>query len=149
MGSIQRLSSLAQGLGFAIPINTAKRIETQLIAHGKVEHTYVGIEMVKLSPEVKQAINSDPNSGLTVEADKGVLIAKVLPNSPAAKAGLRSGDIIQKIDGQVLTDSKSVQELVDNKSVGSNLQLELRCQGKNLNLSLQTEALPTTTQQVK
>jgi Do/DeqQ family serine protease len=139
----------AQGIGFAIPINTAKRIETQLIAHGKVEHAYVGIEMLTLSPEIKQAINSNPNSGLTVEADRGVLIAKVLPDSPAAKAGLRSGDVIQKIDGQVITDSKSVQELVDNKPVGSHLQLELRRQGQTLNLSLQTEALPANAQQVK
>jgi Do/DeqQ family serine protease len=133
----------AQGIGFAIPINTVKRIANQLIAHGKVEHAYVGIEMVTLSPEVKQAINSNPNSGLTVETDKGVLIAKVLPNSPAAKAGLRSGDIIQKIDGQEVTDSKTVQELVDTKPVGSHLQLQLRRQGQTLNLSVKTEALPT------
>jgi len=139
----------AQGIGFAIPINTAKRIATQLIDHGKVEHAYVGIEMVTLSPQVKQAINSNPNSSLTVEADQGVLIAKVLPNSPAAKAGLRSGDIIQKIDGQVINDSRSVQELVDSKPVGSNLQLDVRRQGQALNLSVQTEALPTNTQQVK
>ncbi len=132
----------AQGIGFAIPINTAKRIANQLIAHGKVEHAYVGIEMVTLSPEVKQAINSNPNSGLTVETDKGVLIAKVLPDSPAAKAGLRSGDVIQKIDGQTVTDSKTVQELVDTKPVGSNLQLQLLRQGQTLNLSVQTEALP-------
>ncbi len=139
----------AQGIGFAIPINTAKRIATQLIDHGKVEHAYVGIEMVTLSPQVKQAINSNPNTSLTVEADKGVLIAKVLPDSPAAKAGLRSGDIIQKIDGQVINDSKSVQELVDSKPVGSNLQLEVRRQGQILNLSVKTEALPTNTRQVR
>jgi Do/DeqQ family serine protease len=136
----------AQGIGFAIPINTAKRIANQLIAHGKVEHAYVGIEMVTLNPEVKQAINSNPNSGLTVETDKGVLIAKVQSNSPAAKAGLRSGDIIQKIDGQVITDARTVQELVDSKSVGSNLLLEVSRQGQTLNLSVQTEALPTNTQ---
>jgi Do/DeqQ family serine protease len=133
----------AQGIGFAIPINTANRIATQLIAHGKVEHTYVGIEMVTLTPEVKQAINSNPNSGLTLEADKGVLIAKVLPDSPAALAGLRAGDIIQKIDAQVVTDSISVQKLVDSKPVGSKLQLELSRQGQTLNLSIQTAALPS------
>jgi Do/DeqQ family serine protease len=137
----------AQGIGFAIPINTAKLIATQLIANGKAEHAYIGVEMLTLSPEIKQAINSDPNSGLTVQADNGVLIAKVLPDSPAAKAGLKSGDIIQKIDGQAVTDSASVQELVDRKSVGSNLQLQVSRQGQTLNLSVQTEVLPANTQQ--
>ncbi|MBO3458369.1 trypsin-like peptidase domain-containing protein [Aetokthonos hydrillicola Thurmond2011] len=137
----------AQGIGFAIPINTAKRIANQLIANGKVEHAYVGIEMVTLTPQVEKAINSDPNSGLTVQLDRGVLIARVLPNSPAASSGLRSGDVIQKIDGQTITDSRKVQELVDSKSVGSNLQLQLNRTGQILNLSLQTAPLPANTQQ--
>jgi Do/DeqQ family serine protease len=132
----------AQGIGFAIPINTAKRIANQLIAHGKVSHSYMGVEMVTLTPEIKQAINSNPESGLRLETDKGVLVAKVLPDSPAAKAGVRSGDIIQKIDGQEVTDSRTVQELVDTKPVGSDLQLGLRRQGQNLNLSVRTEQLP-------
>jgi S1-C subfamily serine protease len=90
----------AQGLGFAIPINTAERIANQLVAKGKVEHPFLGIQMVTLTPELKQNINSNPNAGLNVDEDQGVLIAKVMPNSPAAKAGLRAGDVIQKINGQ-------------------------------------------------
>ncbi|MHC5726060.1 MAG: HhoA/HhoB/HtrA family serine endopeptidase, partial [Nostoc sp.] len=68
----------AQGLGFAIPINTAQRISSQLIATGKVEHAYLGIQMVGLTPQLKQNINSDPNSGLSVTEDKGVLVVKVV-----------------------------------------------------------------------
>jgi Do/DeqQ family serine protease len=136
----------AQGLGFAIPINTAQRISTQLIATGKVQHPYLGIQMVGLTPELKQNINSDPNSGLSVNEDKGVLVVKVVPNSPAAKAGIRAGDVIQKLNGQAITDAASVQRVVENSQVGGDLRLELRRNGQNLNLAVQPGSFPTRTQ---
>jgi Do/DeqQ family serine protease len=131
----------AQGLGFAIPINTAQRISNQLIANGKVEHPYLGIQMVELTPELKQNINSDPNSGLTVDEDSGVLVVKVLPDSPAAKAGLRAGDVIHKINGQNVTSAESVQQGVENSSVGSEMRLEVHRQGQNFNLAVRPGTL--------
>ncbi|MEH1909649.1 MAG: HhoA/HhoB/HtrA family serine endopeptidase [Nostoc sp.] len=136
----------AQGLGFAIPINTAQRISSQLIATGKVEHPYLGIQMVGLTPQLKQNINSDPNSGLSVNEDKGVLVVKVVPNSPAAKAGIRAGDVIQKLGGQAVTDASSVQKVVENSQVGSDLRMELRRNGQNLNIAVQPGAFPTQVQ---
>ncbi|MEH2175557.1 HhoA/HhoB/HtrA family serine endopeptidase [Nostoc sp.] len=136
----------AQGLGFAIPINTAQRISSQLIATGKVEHPYLGIQMVGLTPQLKQNINSDPNSGLSVNEDKGVLVVKVVPNSPAAKAGIRAGDVIQTLGGQPVTDASSVQRAVENSQVGSDLRMELRRNGQNLNIAVQPGAFPTQTQ---
>ncbi|MEB3337264.1 MAG: HhoA/HhoB/HtrA family serine endopeptidase [Leptolyngbyaceae bacterium] len=132
----------AQGISFAIPINTAKRIADQLITSGKVEHSYLGVEMVTLTPEVKRIINSSPNSNLQVQADQGVLIAQVLPNSPAASAGLQPGDIVQRVKGQAVTEAREVQQLVDSSPVGSTLPIELRRQGQTLTLNVQTEALP-------
>ncbi|MBG1241323.1 HhoA/HhoB/HtrA family serine endopeptidase [Nostoc sp. NZL] len=136
----------AQGLGFAIPINTAQRISSQLIATGKVEHPYLGIQMVGLTPQLKQNINSDPNSGLNVNEDKGVLVVKVVPNSPAAKAGIRAGDVIQKLGGQSVTDASSVQKAVENSQVGGDLRMELRRNGQNLNIAVQPGAFPTQVQ---
>jgi S1-C subfamily serine protease len=136
----------AQGLGFAIPINTAQRISSQLIATGKVQHPYLGIQMVGLTPQLKQSINSDPNSGLSVNEDKGVLVVKVMPNSPAAKAGIRAGDVIQKLGGQSVTDASSVQKAVENSQVGGNLSLELRRNGQNVNLAVQPGAFPNQVQ---
>ncbi|MGE5657780.1 MAG: HhoA/HhoB/HtrA family serine endopeptidase [Actinomycetota bacterium] len=133
----------AQGLGFAIPINTAQRIAAQLVAKGKVEHPYLGIQMVAITPEIKQEINSNPNSGLTVNEDRGVLIVKVLPNSPAAKAGLRAGDVIGKINGQAVSDSNAVQQVVEGAQVGRSLQIEVRRNGQSLNLAVQPGAFPT------
>lgn len=131
----------AQGLGFAIPINTAQRISQQLIAKGKVEHAYLGIQMAELTPELKQNINSDPNSGLTVDQDSGVLVIKVMPNSPAAKAGLRAGDVIHKIDGQAVKSANAVQQAVENSSVGQQMRIGLHRNGQNINLAVRPGAL--------
>ncbi|WP_250125422.1 HhoA/HhoB/HtrA family serine endopeptidase [Chroococcidiopsis sp. CCMEE 29] len=131
----------AQGLGFAIPINTAQRIAEQLVAKGKVEHAYLGIQMVALTPELKQDINNDPNSGLTVGEDRGVLIVKVMPDSPAAKAGLRAGDVIHQINGQSVTSADSVQQAVENSSVGGSLPLEVRRNGQDFNVAVRPGAL--------
>ncbi|OKH20938.1 HhoA/HhoB/HtrA family serine endopeptidase [Chroogloeocystis siderophila] len=133
----------AQGLGFAIPINTAQRISSQLIAQGRVEHPYVGVQMVAITPELRQEINSDPNNGITITEDRGVLIVRVLPNSPAARAGLRAGDVIRRINGQDATTAEVVQRAVENTRVGEQLQLEVRRGGRNVNLALNTGAFPT------
>ncbi|WP_427160715.1 HhoA/HhoB/HtrA family serine endopeptidase [Aliinostoc sp. HNIBRCY26] len=133
----------AQGLGFAIPIKTVERISNQLIATGKVEHPYLGIQMVGLTPQIKENINSDPDSNLSVDEDQGVLVVKVMPGSPAAQAGIRAGDVIQKLNGQSITDANSIQRAVENSRVGGQLQLELKRQGRNLNLAVRPGAFPT------
>ncbi|HBB31996.1 MAG TPA: serine protease [Cyanobacteria bacterium UBA8803] len=137
----------AQGLGFAIPINTAQRIANQLIAHGKAEHPFLGIQMVTLTPELKQNINSNPNSGLTVDEDQGVLIAKVMRNSPADRAGLRAGDVIQKINGEAVKNAEDVQKAVEDTQVGNTLQMELRRDRKGVQVTVQPGAIPTRQQQ--
>jgi S1-C subfamily serine protease len=132
----------AQGLGFAIPINTAQRIANELIANGKVEHPYLGIQMVTLTPQLKENINNNPNAGLTVNEDSGVLIAKVEPGSPAAKAGLRAGDIIHKVNGQPVNKAEDIQKAVEGSQVGSNLQIELRREQRDINVAVKPGAFP-------
>jgi Do/DeqQ family serine protease len=139
----------AQDIGFAIPINTARRIADQLIAKGRIEHPYLGILMVTLTPDVKQTINNNPNSGLSVTADQGVLIAKVMPNSPAAKAGVRAGDVIDRINGQPVKTADEVQQKVELSGVDSNLHLQVQRNGQPLNLTVHTTQLPTQKQQAK
>lgn len=132
----------AQGIGFAIPINTVDRIANQLATDGKVDHAYLGVQMLTLSPQVKQEINSNPNSGLSVDAEQGILVIKVVPDSPAAKAGLRSGDVIDQVNGQNLTDAESLQQLVEASQVGSNLQIGLKRNGQSITVDVQTESIP-------
>lgn len=72
----------AQGLGFAIPIETAQRIATQLFAKGRAEHPYLGIHMVTLNDRSKAEINSYSQFEFKVNENKGVLIVRVIPDSP-------------------------------------------------------------------
>jgi Do/DeqQ family serine protease len=131
----------AQGIGFAIPINTAQRIAQQLIATGKADHRYLGIQMVELTPNIKQQLNQDPNSGISVNEDQGILVVRVMPNSPAAKAGLRAGDVIQSLNGQTVKDSQVVQDTVERSKQGESIQLQVRRQGRTLDLAVQPGAL--------
>ena len=133
----------AQGLGFAIPINTARRIANQIISKGRVTHPYLGIRMTSLSPELKKRLNQDRSSRIRVQDDTGVLVFEVMPNSPAARAGLKPGDVIKKINGDTITKASQVQQKVDATSVGSNLQIEIRRANRIGVVNVQTAALPT------
>jgi Do/DeqQ family serine protease len=126
----------AQGLGFAIPVNTVERIAEELIANGKVKHAYLGIQMVTLTPEVKEQLNNNPNSGLFVNEEEGVLIMRVMPGSPADNAGLRAGDVIQQINKQPVKDADDVQQAVIQERVGNQLQLGLRRNGEPLSIQV-------------
>lgn len=132
----------AQGLGFAIPINTAQRIAEQLIATGKVEHPFLGIQMATLTPELKQNINTSNEVPFQVEDDKGVLIIEVMPNSPAAKAGLRAGDVVLKAGDREINKSEEVQEVVEGTAIGSDLPLEVRRNGETVSITVQPGAMP-------
>jgi Do/DeqQ family serine protease len=134
-----------QGLGFAIPINTAQRIATQLIATGKVEHPFLGIQMVNLTPELKQQINSDPSANLKIDVDKGTLIARIVRNSPAAKAGMKSGDVIQSVNGKAVKSSNEVQQAIELTKIGSSVQVQVRRNGQNVSLDVTPIATPALT----
>ncbi len=140
IGMNTAIISGAQGLGFAIPIHKAQKIAQQLIATGRAEHAYLGIEMITLSPEVKRGLDS--NLGFPITSDDGILIVNVVPGSPAEQSGLQPGDVIQKIDNQSVRKSEKVQQLVQNKMVGSVLQVEVERQGQMIILNVVTGNLP-------
>ncbi len=115
----------AQGLGFAIPIETVDRVAEQLFSKGKVDHPYLGIQMVTLTPEVKEDINRDSGAGFKVSKDRGVVVTKVLKDSPAEKAGMKTGDIILKVGSKEVTSSSAVQQQVESSRVGVELPVEI------------------------
>lgn len=130
----------AQGIGFAIPINAARDIAEELIANGKVEHSFLGIQMAQLSPEIKQQLKSQRN--LEVNVDEGVLIVDVVPNSPADRAGLRTGDIIQEIADRTITKSEEIQQAVAETDVGEQLALGLQRDGRRIDTQVEIGVLP-------
>jgi S1-C subfamily serine protease len=115
----------AQGLGFAIPIETAQRSAEQLFANGHVDHPFLGIQMIDLTPSVRQELNQDA-SEVKVTQDQGVLIARVAKDSPAAQGGLRSGDILQKINGTSVKTASDVQARVEASNIGAVLDIEVK-----------------------
>jgi S1-C subfamily serine protease len=146
IGMNTAIISGAQGLGFAVPINTVQRIADQLVANGRVDHPYLGVEMMPLTPELKEQINADPSTDFTVTDDEGVLIVRVAEGSPAASAGLRAGDILLRIGDQTVTDVGTVQATVERSQIGQDLPIEVRRNGETLRLSVAPGILPTQAQ---
>jgi S1-C subfamily serine protease len=132
----------AQGIGFAIPINTVQRISQQLVAKGTVQHPYLGLQMVTLTPQVKQRINEAANGDLKVNDNNGILVARVTPDSPAERSGLKVGDVIQSVDGQTVKDADALQQIVESSQVGNTLRMGLSRNGKALNLDVRAGNFP-------
>jgi S1-C subfamily serine protease len=132
----------AQGLGFAIPVETLQRIANELFETGQVQHPYLGIQMVMLTPEIRERLNEDPELGLTVEVDSGVIIVRVLENTPAAEGGLKQGDIIQSVNGVPIETPTEVQFQVDASEIGTPLEVEVRRDGETETLEVLPMPLP-------
>jgi Do/DeqQ family serine protease len=95
----------AQNIGFAIPVDVAKDVASQLLNHGTIERPYLGIFMQELDEKLAHSL------GLSATT-KGVLVAGIAADSPAEKAGLMQGDLIQSVDGKSVATSKEVQAIV-------------------------------------
>ncbi len=128
----------AQGLGFAIPINKAQQIAEQIINNGQVRHPYLGVQMLQLNADVKDQLQQSPMAqNWNITQESGVLIVKVMPDSPAAKAGLKAGDVLTSVNGQAVTDPGTVQELVENSQIGSSLSVKVSRGGDAVNLNIE------------
>jgi serine protease Do len=132
----------AQGLGFAIPINTVQRIAQELMTKGRVDHPYLGVQMVTLTPEIRERINEKLGDRINLTANQGVLLINIVPRSPAAVGGLRSGDVIRSINNEPVTKIEDVQKLVENSKIGNPLQIQIERSGQVVQVTVTPEALP-------
>ncbi len=130
----------AQGLGFAIPIETAARIANELFTKGRAEHPFLGIKMTDLSPTKRQELNQQKN--LNIQQKTGVVIEGVMENSPAEESGLLPGDVIQKINGKPVNIAALVQKLVESSTVGDILAIEVNRNGKVQTLKVESGSYP-------
>ncbi|QXE22007.1 peptidase S1 and S6, chymotrypsin/Hap [Richelia sinica FACHB-800] len=130
----------AQGLGFAIPIETAARVANELFTTGKAEHPFFGVETTDLTPTNKQQISREHQ--IQIQSDVGVVVKNFAPNSPAPASGLRPGDVIQKINNKPIKTSAQVQKLVDSSKVGDIFTVEVNRNGKMRTLKVELGAYP-------
>jgi serine protease DegQ len=111
------------GIGFAIPVATAMSVMKDLLKDGKVTRGWLGVEPQELSPELAETFNLPSSSGK--EALQGVVITGVLQNSPAAKAGIRPGDVIVQINNQAIGNVSELLANVANLHPGTQAKLKV------------------------
>jgi S1-C subfamily serine protease len=130
----------AEGIGFAIPIDTAKSVMEMLAKGEKVQHPFIGIQMVTLTPELAKQNNQDPNALTLIPEVSGVLVLKVLPKTPAADSGLRRFDVILSVNGSPTANARDIQKVVDGSRVGQELKVRVLrgVDGKTLDIVLRT-----------
>lgn len=133
----------ANGIGFAIPINTAKEIATKLAQGERIVHPYMGVQIATLTPTLARQNNESPNSTTRLPEVSGVLVVGVVPGSPAAEAGLRRGDVITAVDGESVTAADQLQNRVDQTTVGQQLRLTVYRGDRTQQVSVRTAELPT------
>jgi len=124
----------AQGIGFAIPINRAKRIISDLINFGEVVQAWVGMTV--------QPLDSNLSTYLEIPSNVGLMVTAVEPESPAAKAGIDEGDIILSIDGVKLTDTFAYQTKMNEISAEQILSVEINRKGNVTRIFIQTAIFP-------
>ncbi len=130
------------GLGFAIPINLAKRVADQLADGGQVVHPYLGLQLVPLSARRARENNRDPDALLQLPERDGALVQRVLEDSPAEEAGLRRGDLVVAAGERPIRDPASLLQLVEGSEVGQPLQLTLVRGQRELKVSIRPAPLP-------
>jgi serine protease Do len=111
-----------QGVGFAIPSDLAKPIVQQLRADGKVTRGWLGVSIQPLTPELAKSFRIDKRDG--------ALVASVMDASPAAKAGLRAGDVIVRFDGKAVDNPRELSSLVATTPVGKTVEVALVRDGR-------------------
>ena len=117
-----------EGVSFAIPIDVASTESHEILTHGRVEHAKLGVEV----QQVSQALAGT----FRLQEPQGALVAKVESDSPAAQAGIRSGDVILKFDGKPITDNGTLAVLVGSSQPGSAATLQIWRDGKPLTVNV-------------
>jgi serine protease Do len=122
-----------QGIGFAIPVNTARPLIPQLVENGKVTRGYLGVNIQTVTPELASA--------LKLQDAKGVLVADVISGAPAEKAGIKRGDIIVAFNGKPVQDSHELPAMVAATPVGKEVPITVVRDGKEQQMLVKVAVL--------
>ncbi|MGD0811997.1 MAG: DegQ family serine endoprotease [Verrucomicrobiota bacterium] len=123
-----------QGIGFAIPTDLAKGVMESLIKYGKVTRGYLGVMIQDLNPTLAKEFK--------LKSNEGALVGDVVPDGPADKAGLKSGDVIEKFDGKPVADSRHLKMEVAREAPGSIVKLQVLRDNSTKTLEVRLKELP-------
>jgi len=142
-------SRASAGIGFAVPVDTVRRVVPELIAHGRYPHPWLGVYLLDITPERAQLLRE---AGVEMPVDRGLLVLEVVRGGPAARAGVRGGnrtlrmgnillpvggDVIVKVDGQEIPDNRALNIYLETrKRVGDVATLTIVRDGREIDLSV-------------
>jgi serine protease Do len=125
------ISSEAEGIGFAVPINVARGVLTQLREHGRVQRGYLGIQLHELDPDLARMIG--------LGEPRGALVVDVVPGEPAEKAGLRPWDVVTTVAGEAIEDGDALVRTISALRPGSEIRLGIVRDGRPVTVSARLE----------
>jgi serine protease Do len=128
-----------EGIGFAIPINLARSVMTQILDHGKVNRAYLGIMVQDITPGISKAMN--------LKDMKGVLVGDVSPNGPAQKSGMQRGDVILEVNGKTMEDSRQLRNTISMMDPTATVSLKLMRNGNPTTMNVKLGDLPADKEQ--
>lgn len=123
------------GIGFAIPAGTARSVVEQLISGGRVTRGWIGVSI--------QPLDQDIARSLGLEEPRGALVASVVPDGPAARAGIQQGDVILTFNGERIEDSRDLTQRVGATAIGNASRVEVLRQGQRRTLNLRLAERPS------
>jgi S1-C subfamily serine protease len=123
-----------QGIGFAIPVNMARKVMEDLVRRGKVTRGWLGVGIQPLTPELAKSFG--------ISIDEGVLVNQVMPKSPAETAGLKTGDLILSIDGKPVKEPRELQRIIAEAEVGKSMELTFLREKTKHSVKVQVGEMP-------
>jgi len=129
------------GLSFAIPINLGRQIAAQILERGRASHPYIGVRLQALTPQLAREVNAT-DAECRLPETNGVVVVEVMPDSPAARGGIRACDLIERVGGVAVDNPSEVQVAVDQGRVGQSLRVQVQRGNRELQLDLRPAELP-------
>ena len=134
IGMTTMMIQYAQGMGFAIPINTVKKIAQEILENGRVSRRWIGISGVDVTPQLARRYE--------LRSESGFLVAEVVPRSPAEHAGIRNGDVVVGANGDEVKRTKDLLLAIARVGAGGNVRLEIDRMGRKGSVDVKPESQP-------
>jgi serine protease Do len=123
-----------QGVGLAVPANLVSQVADSLVKSGKVTRGYLGVNIQTITPALAESFG--------LKSNRGALVSDIVPNSPAAKAGLKEGDVVTALNGEPVTDANNLKNQVSSFAPGTTVNLEVLRDGKSQKIAATTGERP-------